>query len=69
MALTWPCSFALHSFLFQSQFDIKEDYCYWELSSVIVPTARYLEYLEKEAEREKELKAKEKEKGMERSEI
>jgi len=39
--------------LFQSQFDIKEDYCYWELSSVIVPTARYLEYLEKEAERQR----------------
>jgi len=45
---------------FQSDFIITEDYCYWELSSVIVPTAYLVDYLEKEEARGKELKGKEK---------
>jgi len=46
--------------LFQSDFDIREEYCYWELSSAIVPTAYYVDYIEKEEARGKELKGKEK---------
>lgn len=47
-----------HSFhvgnMFQSQFDIAEEYCYWELSSVIIPTAVFAEFLEREEARERE---------------
>lgn len=50
-----------HSFhvgnMFQSQFDIAEEYCYWELSSVIIPTAVFAEFLEREEAREREREA------------
>ena len=60
-----PLSLSLSCFLSslslpQSDFIITEDYCYWELSSVIVPTAYLVDYLEKEEARGKELKGKEK---------
>jgi len=38
--------------LFQSDFEITAEYCYWELSSVIVPTSRYVDYLARQKEKE-----------------
>jgi len=51
--------------LFQSDFEIMEEYCYWELSSVIVPTSHYVEYLTREKEKDSK-GAKKKRKKSER---
>lgn len=45
--------------MFQSDFEITGEYCYWELTSVIIPTAYLVDYLEKEETRGRELKGKE----------
>jgi len=46
--------------LFQRDFVITDQCCYWELTSVIVPTANLDDYLEKEEARGKETKGKDK---------
>ena len=44
----------------QRDFVITDQCCYWELTSVIVPTANLDDYLEKEEARGKETKGKDK---------